>query len=105
MTLRLSDCPLEDATSDDKRTPGPDDKQEVQFLVENFDVPPIRAAELIVGEGQAADAVASEVMKAEHESDPLADMPVPDPEKDPEHLEPEIGDLEKPVVHKESAPT
>lgn len=89
----------------DNRTHRSNDRQEVQFLVDEFDVSPLRAAELIVGEGEAANAVAAAVMKSEHERDPLDGVPVPGPEKDPEHLEPEIGDLEKPVVHQDSAPT
>lgn len=78
---------------------------EAHFLADNFGIAPIRAAELIVGEGSEADNLASKVMLEERERDPLAGVPVPGGTKDPEHIEEGAEDLEKPVVHEESAPT
>jgi hypothetical protein len=80
-------------------------KAEVHFLIDNFDIPPIRAAEVIAGDGEAAERLAMEVAAEDHAKDPLKGLPVPDPTKDPKHVETEVEDLEKPVVHRESAPT
>ena len=77
---------------------------EIQFLAENFDMAPAAAAGL-VAEGVEADELAAVAMQGARERDPLAGMPVPSAEKDPEHLEREVADLGKPVVHKPSAPS
>jgi hypothetical protein len=85
--------------------PDRDDKlDEVLFLAETFDIPPVRAAAL-VADGAEAEALALAAIEHERQRDPLAGMPVPDPEKDPEHREKEIGDLGKPVVREDSAST
>lgn len=77
---------------------------EVHYLADNFDIPPIRAAEL-VAEGAEVDELAAQAMLEERQRDPLADMPIPNPDKNPQHVEKRIEDLEKPVVHDESAPS
>lgn len=81
------------------------DNAEVHFLVDNFGIPPNKAAEVIAGEGTTAERLAMEVAAEDRAKDPLEGLPVPDPAKDREHLEKEIEDLEKPVVHRPSAPT
>jgi hypothetical protein len=78
--------------------------KEVHFLSDNFGIPPRRAAALIA-DGQEAEQLATLATLEERERDPLADVPVPDPRKDPEHIEKGIADLEKPVTHNDSAPT
>lgn len=88
-------------------SPNPDRDEkldEVLFLAETFDIPPFRAAAL-VADGAEAEALALAAIEHERQRDPLAGMPVPDPEKELEHREKEIGDLGKPVVHEDSAPT
>jgi len=82
-----------------------DEKAEVHFLVDNFDIPPNQAAEVIAGDRETAERLAMEVAAEDRAKDPLEGLPVPDPTKDPEHVEPEVEDLEKPVVHRDSAPT
>ncbi|MDB5612433.1 MAG: hypothetical protein JWQ22_86 [Devosia sp.] len=82
-----------------------DQKREVHFLVDNFGIAPNQAAEVIAGEGDAADQLGIEVAAEERAKDPLKGVPVPDPTKDPQHLEKEVEDLEKAVVHRDSAPT
>jgi hypothetical protein len=82
-----------------------DKKADVHFLVDEFGIPPHRAADLIAGEGPKADDLAFEVAAEDRAKDPLAGLPVPDPSIDPEHLERGAGDMEKPVVHRDSAPT
>lgn len=77
---------------------------EVHFLADNFGIPPRRAAALIA-EGAEADDLSMRAMRDEHERHPLSDVPAPDPDRDPEHLEKDIADLEKPLAHDRSAPT
>ncbi|HEY8575996.1 MAG TPA: hypothetical protein VIL88_06625 [Devosia sp.] len=81
-----------------------DKVEEVRFLAENFGIPPRRAAALL-SEGEEAERLAAEALKEERERDPLAHVPVPGEDKDPEHLEKDIGDLGKPVIRDQSAPT
>jgi hypothetical protein len=82
-----------------------DQKAEAHFLMDNFDIPPNKAAEVIAGDGEAAERLAIEVAAEARAKDPLEGLPVPAATKDPEHVEKEVEDLEKPVVHRESAPT
>jgi hypothetical protein len=77
---------------------------EIHFLADNFGIPLRRAAALIA-DPQELDKLSSLALLEERERDPLADVPVPDPQKHPEHLEKDISDLEKPVRHDDSAPT
>lgn len=82
-----------------------DKRDDANFLMDNFDIPAREAAELVVEDDAEAQRLATELMRAERAKDPLEGVPVPGPEKDPEHLEKDVGDLEKPVVHRDSAPT
>jgi hypothetical protein len=82
-----------------------DKKAEVHFLSDEFGIEPHKAAALITDTEDQAVELAAEVMAEERGDDPLAGLPVPGPEKDPEHLEKEVADLEKPVEHRPSAPT
>lgn len=82
-----------------------DKKADVQFLVDEFGVPPARAAEVVAGEGPEADELAFAVAAEDRAKDPLEGLPVPDPTKDPEHVEHGAEDLEKPVARRDSAPT
>ncbi|HEV7346474.1 MAG TPA: hypothetical protein VGN60_12670 [Devosia sp.] len=88
--------------ADPEKAPG-NKLDEVHFLTDNFDIPPLRAAQLVADRTEV-DELAEQAM-VERQRDPLAAVPVPDPEKAPEHNEKEIGDLHKPVVHDRSAPT
>ena len=56
---------------------------EVHFLADNFGIPSRRAAALIA-DGREAEQLATLASLEERERDPLADVPVPDPRKDPE---------------------
>lgn len=78
---------------------------EVHFLADEFGIPAPRAAELVAEAATEAEDLAAEAMREEHERDPLAGAPVPAGDKDLEHIEKDIGDLEKPVRHDRSAPT
>lgn len=80
-------------------------KQDAIFLVEEFGVKPHGAAQLVHGPGESADQLARELLREEHEADPLAEVPVPGSGKDPDHEETGIEDLEKPIDHSDSAPT
>jgi hypothetical protein len=82
-----------------------DEKAEVHFLVDEFGIAPLDAAEMLVAKAGEAQALASEVMAEERQRDPLAGLPVPGPDKDENHIEQGADDLEKPVVHRSSAPT
>jgi hypothetical protein len=82
-----------------------DEKAEVHFLADEFGIAPLAAAGMVVAGESEAETIAAAVMAEERERDPLAGLPVPGPDKDPDHLEKEIADLEKPVVHRPSAPT
>jgi len=77
---------------------------EIHFLADNFGIAPVRGAEL-VADGSDADDLASEAMIEERQRDPLAGVPVPGPDKDPEHIEKGVADLHKPIAHRRSAPT
>ena len=78
---------------------------EVHFLADEFGIPAPKAAELVAGASTEAEDLAAEAMREEHERDPLAAEPVPGGDKDREHIEKDIEDLEKPVRHDRSAPT
>ncbi|KKC33732.1 hypothetical protein WH91_07170 [Devosia psychrophila] len=67
-----------------------DQKAEVHFLVDNFGIAPNRAAEVIAGEGDAAEQLGAEVAAEDRDKDPLERVYVPDPNKGPEHVEKEI---------------
>lgn len=82
-----------------------DEKAEVHFLADEFGIAPLAAAGILVADDSEAEKLAAAVMAEERERDPLAGLPVPGPDKDPDHQEKEIADLEKPVVHRPSAPT
>jgi hypothetical protein len=94
--------PLEPETSDEQDF---DEKAEVHFLADEFGIAPLAAAGILVADESEAETLAAAVMAEERERDPLAGLPVPGPDKDPDHLETEIADLEKPVVHGPSAAT
>lgn len=82
-----------------------DKKAEAHFLADEFGIAPIDAAEMLVPDEAEAQALAAAVLAEERARDPLAGLPVPGPEKDKAHLEKDVADLEKPVVHEPSAPT
>ena len=71
---------------------------EAHFLVDNFGILPNRAAELLEPDPKAAEDLAAQIMADDREKDALEGLPVPGPDKDPEHIEKSIKDLEKPVV-------
>ncbi|MBF0677942.1 MAG: hypothetical protein IR164_03250 [Devosia sp.] len=82
---------------------GFDKKAEAHFLSDEFGTSAIKAAALVADTDAEAETLAAELLKEQQADDPLADAPVPDPQKDPQHVEPRIGDLEKPVQHRPSA--
>jgi hypothetical protein len=94
--------PREPETSDEQDF---DEKAEVHFLADEFGIAPLAAAGILVADESKAETLAAAVMAEERERDPLTGLPVPGPDKDPNHLEKQIADLEKPVVHRPSAPT
>lgn len=89
----------------EKPRPGFDAKAEAHFLADEFGITPLNAAEVLLDDPTQAQVLAAQVMAEERQRDPLSGVPVPGPQKDPEHLEKEVADLEKPVVHEPSAPT
>lgn len=78
---------------------------EVHFLADEFGIPAPRAAALVAEAEPEAEELAIEAIREERQRDPLAGVPVPGADKDREHIENDIGDLEKPVRHDQSAPT
>lgn len=87
------------------QSPAFDKKAEIRFLSDRFDASPLRAAELVAADQSEARALAAEILAEQDRRDPLAGQPIPDPRRDPAHLEPRIDDLEKPVRHRRSAAT
>jgi hypothetical protein len=62
-----------------------DEKAEVHFLADEFGIAPLAAARIVVAEESEAETLAAAVMAEERERDPLAGLPVPGPDKDPDH--------------------
>lgn len=82
-----------------------DKKAEARFLTEKLDIPPGKAAHLVIEDDQAADALGMEILAEQREQDKLEGLPVPSTDADPQHTETGVEDLHKPVVPKDSAPT
>lgn len=76
--------------------------REARFLVDQFDIPPTRAAAVICGSEAETLEVASQVTAHVEIRDPFAGVPVPNPQHDPEHRETHSSELEKPVLHNQA---
>jgi hypothetical protein len=57
-------------------------ESDVEFLTEEFDIPPFRAARLVAGRTDRVDDLVAKEFQRQHETDPLADVPTPTPPKD-----------------------
>jgi hypothetical protein len=77
--------------------------EDAAFLVEEFEVPPHEAADLVTREGGDADKVEDKAREAMKKRDPLKDAPTPQPAGDftPDADEERL----KPVVHEENRRT
>lgn len=91
---------------EDHAPPSPADiagkTREARFLVEHFDIPPTRATGVVCETDAEALAVASRVTAEVEAQDPLAGLPVPEKQRDPNHRETHSSELEKPVVHRQA---
>ncbi len=83
--------------------PDDTDRENVEFLAEQFGVPPEKAADLVTDDPAQAEQLAQEQLEREHESDALEDLPVPE---DPEHewLGPSDSHMKKPVLRENRRP-
>lgn len=54
---------------------------DVAFLTEEFGIPPFKAAHLVAGPGEQADRLVDLEFQRQHDDDPLADVPTPQPSK------------------------
>lgn len=57
----------------------PPGSRDVQFLSEEFGVPPFKAARLVAGRSELAEDLVDSEFKRQNEADPLADVPTPKP--------------------------
>lgn len=62
-------------------SPTPGDSRDVEFLTEEFGIPPFKAARLVAGPGSAAEELVNTEFKRQQEADPLADVPTPEQPK------------------------
>jgi len=76
-------------------------EREVMFLTEYFDIPAIRAAELVTGDERAAMELAAAELHRQREADPLADKPVPEASKQ-DFVADADEDLLKPVLGRQN---
>jgi hypothetical protein len=76
--------------------------REARFLVEHFDIPPTRAAGVVCETEVEAVDIARRVTAEVEAQDPLAGLPVPEKQRDPNHRETNSSDLEKPVLHRQA---
>lgn len=58
------------------KTPQPAEA-DVQFLTEEFGIPPFKAARLVAGRSDLAEELVDKEFKRQHDADPLADVPTP----------------------------
>ncbi|MFD2648937.1 hypothetical protein ACFSX5_14200 [Devosia albogilva] len=79
------------------------DSKNVEFLSEEFGVPPEKAADLVTEDSEKAEKLATEQLEREHESDALEDLPVPE---DPDHewLGQSDSHMQKPVLREDRKP-
>jgi hypothetical protein len=57
-------------------------ESDVQFLSEEFGIPPFKAARLVAGKTERVEDLAEKELQRQHEVDPLAGVPTPKPPKD-----------------------
>jgi hypothetical protein len=79
------------------KTPTPPGSRDVQFLTEEFGIPPFKAAGIVARQREQAEALTDAELKRQQEADPLADIPTPTPpsnDRKKEHGE----DMMKPLT-------
>lgn len=76
--------------------------REIRFLANTFDIPPVKAAALVASSDDEAVRIAATATQQLESQDPLAGVPVPEPERDAAHVETHSSELEKPVVHEKA---
>jgi hypothetical protein len=55
--------------------------RDVQFLAQEFGIPPFKAAHLVTRRPDLAEELVEHEWKRQHEADPLADVPTPEPSR------------------------
>lgn len=61
------------------KSPPPSRDCDVQFLTEQFGIPPFKAARLVGGSGELAERLVDNEYRRQHQLDPLAGVPTPKP--------------------------
>jgi hypothetical protein len=61
------------------RSSTPPGSRDVQFLTEEFGIPPFKAARLVAGKSELAEDLVDSEFQRQHDVDPLADVPTPKP--------------------------
>lgn len=85
----------------EQQKPDLSEAREIAFLTEQFDIPAIRAAELIAGQTDKAQDLAAAELHRQRAEDSLADVPTPRPAKD-DFVADADEDRLKPVLHEEN---
>ena len=74
-------------------------ESDVQFLTEQFGIPPFKAARLVAGRTERVEELIEKELQRQHQLDPLAGVPTPRPPKnefrsdvDEAMLKPLVGD-------------
>lgn len=57
-------------------------ESDVQFLTEQFGIPPFKAARLVAGRTERVEELAEQELRRQHKANPLAGVPTPRPPKD-----------------------
>lgn len=77
--------------------PIPPKERDVQFLTEEFGIPAFKAARLVTGSSDVAEDLLDAELRRQHEVDPLAGVPTPEPPKN-EYIADADEDQLKPIV-------
>jgi hypothetical protein len=72
-------------------------ESDVQFLAEEFGIPPFKAARLVAGRTERVDDLAEKEMQRQHMADPLAGVPTPKAPKD-DYVMDNDEEMLKPIV-------
>lgn len=74
---------------------------DVQFLADEFGIPPFKAARLVTGNSELAEDLVDLELKRQQEADPLADVPTPQAPKNEYQTAPGEDQL-KPILKEQN---
>jgi len=77
-----------------------DKAEEVAFLTEEFEIPPVKAAELVTENPEQAERLAADEMRRQRHEDPLANSPTPKQDGADVYPNPKFESI--PVAHVEN---